>query len=128
MASAEAAVADIFDGAAIIISGFGTAGMTEEPIDALIARGVGDLTIISNNAGNDEAGVARADEGEAGEEDHLLLSAPAKSSWSGAAGQPCRAYPGGGRPAFSPASLPRGDGEPTDDLMTRNCIDTRRPK
>ncbi|MBA2935532.1 3-oxoacid CoA-transferase subunit A [Sphingomonas sp. CGMCC 1.13654] len=56
--SAEAAVADITDGAAVMIGGFGTAGMPEELIDALIARGVRDLTIINNNAGNGESGVA----------------------------------------------------------------------
>lgn len=53
-----AAVADIRDGASIMIGGFGTAGMPDELIDALIAREVGDLTIINNNAGNGEAGVA----------------------------------------------------------------------
>ncbi len=52
------AVADIQDGASIMIGGFGTAGMPDELIDALIARGVGDLTIINNNAGNGETGVA----------------------------------------------------------------------
>ena len=41
-----------------MIGGFGTAGMPDQLIDALIARGVGDLTIINNNAGNGEAGVA----------------------------------------------------------------------
>lgn len=56
--SATAAVADIGDGASVMIGGFGTAGMPEELIDALIARGVGDLTIINNNAGNGETGVA----------------------------------------------------------------------
>jgi 3-oxoadipate CoA-transferase, alpha subunit len=55
---AEAAVADIFDGASVMIGGFGTAGMPDQLIDALIARGVGDLTIINNNAGNGEQGVA----------------------------------------------------------------------
>jgi 3-oxoadipate CoA-transferase alpha subunit len=54
----EGAVARIQDGASIMIGGFGTAGMPVELIDALIARGVGDLTIISNNAGNGETGVA----------------------------------------------------------------------
>jgi 3-oxoadipate CoA-transferase alpha subunit len=54
----KAAVADIADGASIMIGGFGTAGMPDELIDALIDRGVGDLIIISNNAGNGEAGVA----------------------------------------------------------------------
>lgn len=58
MASAEAAIAGITDGASIMIGGFGTAGMPDELIDALIARGVGNLTIISNNAGNGETGVA----------------------------------------------------------------------
>ncbi|GAB7551626.1 3-oxoacid CoA-transferase subunit A [Novosphingobium resinovorum] len=55
---AVAAVADIHDGASVMIGGFGTAGMPDELIDALIARGVGDLTIINNNAGNGEHGVA----------------------------------------------------------------------
>lgn len=41
-----------------MIGGFGTAGMPDELIDALIARGVGDLTIINNNAGNGETGLA----------------------------------------------------------------------
>ncbi|WP_066552960.1 3-oxoacid CoA-transferase subunit A [Croceicoccus bisphenolivorans] len=58
MASAEAAVADIFDGASVMIGGFGTAGMPDQLIDALIARGIGGLTIINNNAGNGETGVA----------------------------------------------------------------------
>lgn len=56
--SAQAAVADLFDGASILVGGFGTAGMPNELIDALIARNVGDLTIVSNNAGNGEAGLA----------------------------------------------------------------------
>jgi 3-oxoadipate CoA-transferase, alpha subunit len=58
VAGVQDAVADIFDGAAVMIGGFGTAGMPDELIDALIARGVGDLTIINNNAGNGETGVA----------------------------------------------------------------------
>lgn len=58
VASAEAAVADIHDGASVMIGGFGTAGMPDELIDALIARKVGNLTIINNNAGNGETGVA----------------------------------------------------------------------
>ena len=56
--NAEVAVADICDGAAIMIGGFGTAGMPDQLIDALITRGVGNLTIINNNAGNGEQGVA----------------------------------------------------------------------
>jgi 3-oxoadipate CoA-transferase alpha subunit len=52
------AVADIADGSSVMIGGFGTAGMPDVLIDALIDRGVGNLTIISNNAGNGEFGVA----------------------------------------------------------------------
>ena len=58
LAGPEAAVADIHDGASVMIGGFGTAGMPDQLIDALIARGAGNLTIINNNAGNGEAGVA----------------------------------------------------------------------
>lgn len=57
-ADMRTAVADINDGASVMIGGFGTAGMPDELIDALIERGVGDLTIINNNAGNGESGVA----------------------------------------------------------------------
>jgi 3-oxoadipate CoA-transferase alpha subunit len=57
-ARADLAVADIVDGASIMIGGFGTAGMPDALIDALIARGAGGLTIISNNAGNGETGLA----------------------------------------------------------------------
>ncbi|WP_267381414.1 MULTISPECIES: 3-oxoacid CoA-transferase subunit A [unclassified Sphingomonas] len=56
--SAEAAVADIFDGAAVMVGGFGTAGMPDQLIDALLARKARDLTVINNNAGNGEHGVA----------------------------------------------------------------------
>ena len=58
MVSARAAVADIPDGASVMIGGFGTAGMPDQLISALIELGVGGLTIINNNAGNGEAGVA----------------------------------------------------------------------
>ena len=58
VASAAAAVADVFDGATVMIGRFGTAGMPSELIDALIARGARDLTIVNNNAGNGEIGLA----------------------------------------------------------------------
>ena len=58
VADAGSAVADIFDGASVMIGGFGTAGMPDELIDALIDRGVGNLTIVNNNAGNGETGLA----------------------------------------------------------------------
>jgi 3-oxoadipate CoA-transferase alpha subunit len=56
--SPEAAVADIPDGATVMIGGFGTAGMPSELVDALIAQGAKQLTIVSNNAGNGEIGLA----------------------------------------------------------------------
>ncbi len=56
--SAAAAVADVHDGATVMIGGFGTAGMPAELIDALIAQGARELTIVNNNAGNAETGVA----------------------------------------------------------------------
>ncbi|MBV1692803.1 3-oxoacid CoA-transferase subunit A [Novosphingobium sp. G106] len=52
------AVGDIFDGASVMIGGFGTAGMPDQLIDALIAHGARDLTVINNNAGNGETGLA----------------------------------------------------------------------
>jgi 3-oxoadipate CoA-transferase alpha subunit len=56
--SLAAAVAGIEDGAVIMISGFGAAGMPAELIDALIAQGARDLTIVNNNAGNGDTGLA----------------------------------------------------------------------
>ena len=56
--SCEAAVADIRDGATILIGGFGNAGMPSQLIDALIAHSARDLTIVNNNAGNADAGLA----------------------------------------------------------------------
>src|SRR5919109_3537296 len=57
-ASAEAALADIPDGATIMIGGFGNAGMPAALIDGLIAQGARDLTVVNNNAGNADAGLA----------------------------------------------------------------------
>lgn len=56
--SIEAALVDVPDGATILIGGFGNAGMPFALIDALIAQGARDLTIVSNNAGNAEIGIA----------------------------------------------------------------------
>ena len=53
-----AAVAGIHDGATIMIGGFGAAGVPLELIDALIEQGARDLTIVNNNAGNADFGVA----------------------------------------------------------------------
>jgi 3-oxoadipate CoA-transferase, alpha subunit len=52
------AVAAVEDGATVLIGGFGMAGMPVELIDALIEHGAGDLTIVSNNAGNGDTGLA----------------------------------------------------------------------
>ena len=54
----EAAVADIRDGATILIGGFGNAGMPSQLIDALITHSARDLTIVNNNAGNGDTGLA----------------------------------------------------------------------
>lgn len=56
--SLERAVADIHDGATIMIGGFGNAGMPAALIDALLAQGARELTIVNNNAGNGETGLA----------------------------------------------------------------------
>jgi len=57
-ASAEAALADVPDGATVMIGGFGGAGMPVALIDALIAQGARNLTIVNNNAGNGDTGLA----------------------------------------------------------------------
>ncbi len=54
----DAAVADIADGATVMIGGFGSAGQPVELIEALVRRGAGDLTVISNNAGSGDVGLA----------------------------------------------------------------------
>lgn len=56
--SADAAVADISDGTTIMVGGFGPAGQPCELLDALIRRHPRDLTLISNNAGNADFGLA----------------------------------------------------------------------
>ncbi|CAO5179101.1 acetyl-CoA:acetoacetyl-CoA transferase subunit alpha [Frankia sp. AiPs1] len=56
--TADEAVAGIEDGSTVLISGFGLAGMPFDLIDALIRQGAKDLTIVSNNAGNGEIGLA----------------------------------------------------------------------
>lgn len=55
---AASAVADIPDGATVLIGGFGRAGQPVELIDALIAHGAGELTIVNNNAGQGDSGLA----------------------------------------------------------------------
>jgi 3-oxoadipate CoA-transferase alpha subunit len=52
------AVKEVKDGDTVLVGGFGMAGMPVELIDALIEHGAGDLTIVSNNAGNGDTGLA----------------------------------------------------------------------
>ncbi|MFE5393392.1 3-oxoacid CoA-transferase subunit A [Streptomyces sp. NPDC056568] len=54
----DEAVAGVDDGSTILLGGFGLAGMPFDLIDALIRQGAGDLTIVSNNAGNGDVGLA----------------------------------------------------------------------
>jgi 3-oxoadipate CoA-transferase alpha subunit len=56
--SAAAALVDVADGATVMIGGFGTAGLPNELTDALLAQGARDLTIVNNNAGNGDTGLA----------------------------------------------------------------------
>ncbi|MGA8049001.1 MAG: 3-oxoacid CoA-transferase subunit A [Burkholderiales bacterium] len=54
----QAALADVHDGATVMIGGFGNAGMPAQLIDALIEHGAKGLTIVNNNAGNADTGLA----------------------------------------------------------------------
>jgi 3-oxoadipate CoA-transferase alpha subunit len=56
--SIEQALSGIQDGATVLIGGFGTAGIPNELIDGLIAQSARDLTVVNNNAGNGETGLA----------------------------------------------------------------------
>jgi 3-oxoadipate CoA-transferase alpha subunit len=58
VASADAAVTDVADGMTIMVGGFGGAGMPAELVDALVRQGSRDLTIVNNNAGNGDFGLA----------------------------------------------------------------------
>jgi len=55
---ADAALEGVTDGATVLVGGFGTAGQPVELIDALIRTGARDLTVVSNNAGNGDHGLA----------------------------------------------------------------------
>ena len=57
-ASVAEALQGVQDGATVLIGGFGTAGIPLELIDGLIAQGARDLTVVNNNAGNGDAGLA----------------------------------------------------------------------
>jgi len=57
-ASVADALAKVKDGATVMIGGFGTAGIPNELIEGLIVQGAKDLTVVNNNAGNGETGLA----------------------------------------------------------------------
>src|SRR5436190_11985438 len=59
VASADEAIRDITDGSSIMVGGFGLCGIPENLIEALVRKGVKDLTTISNNAGVDEFGLGK---------------------------------------------------------------------
>ena len=107
LADPDEAVADIPDGATVLIGGFGPAGQPIELIDALRRHGAGDLTVVNNNAGNGDTGLAALLADRQRPEDHLLVPAadrlvglrpalPVREdrAGAGAAGQPGRADAG----------------------------------
>ncbi|MEI5579361.1 CoA-transferase, partial [Streptomyces brasiliscabiei] len=80
MPDVAAAVAGIADGATVMIGGFGRAGQPVELIDALIAHGARDLTVVNNNAGNGDTGLAALLK--AGQVRKMICSFPRQSdSW-----------------------------------------------
>jgi len=56
--SVAQALAGVADGATVMVGGFGTAGIPNELIDGLIEQGARDLTLVNNNAGNGDTGLA----------------------------------------------------------------------
>ena len=78
--AADLSVADVPDGATVLIGGFGGAGQPVELIDALIRRGLHGLTVVNNNAGNGDTGLAALLE--AGAVHKMICSFPRQSdSW-----------------------------------------------
>jgi 3-oxoadipate CoA-transferase alpha subunit len=73
-ASIADALADVRDGATVMIGGFGGAGQPTELIDGLIAQGARHLTVVNNNAGNGETGLAALLK--AGQVDKIICSFP----------------------------------------------------
>jgi 3-oxoadipate CoA-transferase alpha subunit len=59
VSSVAEALAGTADGSTVLIGGFGTAGVPNELIDGLIDQGARELTVVNNNAGNGDAGLAR---------------------------------------------------------------------
>src|SRR3954469_17521266 len=57
-ASIAEALAGVRDGSTVLIGGFGTSGIPGELIDGLLEQGAKDLTVVNNNAGNGDTGLA----------------------------------------------------------------------
>lgn len=74
VADAAIAVADVADGSTILIGGFGNAGQPWELIEALREQGARHLTVVNNNAGNGEVGLAALLQ--AGRVDKIICSFP----------------------------------------------------
>lgn len=58
VASLAQALQDVKDGSTVLVGGFGGAGQPMELLDALVEQGATDLTVVANNAGNGETGLA----------------------------------------------------------------------
>jgi len=58
VATPELALAGVRDGATVMIGGFGTAGLPNELVEALLRQGARELTVVNNNAGNGDTGLA----------------------------------------------------------------------
>jgi 3-oxoacid CoA-transferase subunit A len=58
-ASADEAVRDVFDGATLVVGGFGLCGIPENLIGALVRHGAKNLTVVSNNCGVDDWGLGQ---------------------------------------------------------------------
>ncbi|MEO5852589.1 MAG: 3-oxoacid CoA-transferase subunit A [Nocardioides sp.] len=56
--TADEAVSGVEDGATVLVGGFGMAGMPVALVEALLRQGAADLTLVSNNAGNGDTGLA----------------------------------------------------------------------
>ena len=143
--TAAEAVDGIPDGATVLVGGFGMAGMPTTLIDALIEQGATDLTIVSNNAGNGDTGLAALLA--AGRVRKVICSFPRQSdsyvfdglyrsgqggAGGGAAGQPGRTHACRGRRHRSvllpdrrwhPARRRQGDAGPSTAATT--CWSTR---
>ncbi len=109
-ASVAEALADVRDGATVLIGGFGTAGIPGELIDGLIAQGARELTVVNNNAGNGDRGLAAllawARRSPSSTSRSTRASAPAWATWCPTASSgPCRP-PKRAPKASSPAKPP----------------------